>query len=286
MTKKIAAYIKEESQYWLERIKKAPVFGAGVLLLALLGMAVLGLGPYAGLDGSGPAGVTPGAAGFIRWHFYANSDLPEDQLLKLELKDQIMERAAYALAEVETARECREALSGLLPELAAEGQALLEAWGCAQELSVYYGPRYFSERELDEKVLPEGVYETVTFTLGEGRGANWWGLLFPPLAPGKEVLFYEPEQAEPTRQAEALRERNGAGGSSAAADGRPGAGRGDYGATGGTAGGTAGDGAAGGTAGAGLRNNPTGRAAAGSGGVSEGRVPVVCKLKILELFRQ
>ena len=84
MTKKIAAYIKEESQYWLERIKKAPVFGAGVLLLALLGMAVLGLGPYAGLDGSGPAGVTPGAAGFIRWHFYANSDLPEDQLLKLE----------------------------------------------------------------------------------------------------------------------------------------------------------------------------------------------------------
>lgn len=283
MTKKIAAYIKEESQYWLERIRKAPVFGAGVLLLALLGMAVLGLGPYAGLDGSGPAGVTPGAAGFIRWHFYANSDLPEDQLLKLELKDQIMERAAYALAEVETARECREALSGLLPELAAEGQALLEAWGCSQDLSVYYGPRYFSERELDEKVLPEGVYETVTFTLGEGRGANWWGLLFPPLAPGKEVLFYEPEQAEPTRQAEALRERNGAGGSSAAADGRPGAGRGDYGAAGGTAGnGVAEDGAAG----AGLRNNPTGRAAAGSGGVSEGRVPVVCKLKILELFRQ
>lgn len=199
-------YIKEEAGYWRRRTKQAPLWSGGLLLLAFVGLAVLGVGPYAGMDGSRPVGVAPGTAGFIRWHFYANSDRPEDQLLKLEVKDRILEEAEAALAGADSAAECRRLLSQILPRLRETGQQRLDDCGSGQKLAVYYGPRYFAERQLDGQTLPEGVYESVTFILGDGQGTNWWGLLFPPLSPGKEVHFYEPQQAEVTEQAEARRQ--------------------------------------------------------------------------------
>ena len=108
-------YIKEEAGYWRRRTKQAPLWSGGLLLLAFVGLAVLGVGPYAGMDGSRPVGVAPGTAGFIRWHFYANSDRPEDQLLKLEVKDRILEEAEAALAGADSAAECRRLLSQILP---------------------------------------------------------------------------------------------------------------------------------------------------------------------------
>ncbi len=209
MSGKLAVYLKEEGRYWLQRLKAQPLLGIVIILLALLGITALGLGLYAGLGELKPAGLAPDAAGFIRWHFYANSDLPEDQLLKLEVKDQVMVQAREALSKARTARECREMLRELLPRLKEKGDAVLDERDSRQSLTVYYGPRYFSERQLDGETVPEGVYETVTFVLGDGKGTNWWCLLFPPLAPGKELRFYEPEQAAPTRRAEEIRKQDG-----------------------------------------------------------------------------
>ncbi|MEA4892452.1 MAG: stage II sporulation protein R [Peptococcaceae bacterium] len=210
MSGKLVVYLKEEGRYWLQRLKAQPLLGIVIILLALLGITALGLGLYAGLGELKPAGIAPDAAGFIRWHFYANSDLPEDQLLKLEVKDQVMVQAREALSKARTARECREMLRELLPRLKEKGDAVLDERDSRQSLTVYYGPRYFSERQLDGETVPEGVYETVTFVLGDGKGTNWWCLLFPPLAPGKELRFYEPEQAAPTRRAEEIREETAA----------------------------------------------------------------------------
>ena len=34
---------------------------------------------------------------------------------------------------------------------------------------------------MDNILYPAGDYEAVIITLGEGEGANWWCVLFPPL---------------------------------------------------------------------------------------------------------
>jgi len=39
----------------------------------------------------------------------------------------------------------------------------------------------FPTRAYYETVLPAGSYRAVRVVLGEGEGANWWCVLFPPL---------------------------------------------------------------------------------------------------------
>lgn len=72
----------------------------------------------------------------------------------------------------------------------------------SQHIQVYYGPRYFSTRQLAEGQLSGGVYETVTFVLGEGQGENWWCLLYPPLSPGQKVVFTPVPQSRITQRAQ------------------------------------------------------------------------------------
>lgn len=40
---------------------------------------------------------------------------------------------------------------------------------------------FFPKKEYKGVTYPEGYYESVKVTLGEGLGDNWWCILFPPL---------------------------------------------------------------------------------------------------------
>jgi stage II sporulation protein R len=39
----------------------------------------------------------------------------------------------------------------------------------------------FPEREYGDITLPAGDYTTLRVTIGSGKGANWWCVMFPPL---------------------------------------------------------------------------------------------------------
>ena len=40
---------------------------------------------------------------------------------------------------------------------------------------------YFPKKEYKGVEYNEGNYESLVITLGEGKGDNWWCVLFPPL---------------------------------------------------------------------------------------------------------
>ena len=46
---------------------------------------------------------------------------------------------------------------------------------------IHYGENYFPEKEYQGKTYEAGMYESLVITLGEGRGDNFWCILFPPL---------------------------------------------------------------------------------------------------------
>ncbi|MEI3507940.1 MAG: stage II sporulation protein R [Bacilli bacterium] len=46
---------------------------------------------------------------------------------------------------------------------------------------VNFGSNYFPEKEYKGVKYEEGYYEFLLVTLGEGKGDNWWCVLFPPL---------------------------------------------------------------------------------------------------------
>ena len=36
-------------------------------------------------------------------------------------------------------------------------------------------------KQYDDVYFPAGTYEALTITIGEGKGQNWWCVIFPPL---------------------------------------------------------------------------------------------------------
>src|SRR5699024_7724471 len=54
--------------------------------------------------------------------------------------------------------------------------------GMDNDFHVEYGSNVnFPEKTYGPYVYPAGEYEAVKITIGEGKGANWWCVLFPPL---------------------------------------------------------------------------------------------------------
>ncbi len=56
--------------------------------------------------------------------------------------------------------------------------------------SINYGLNYFPEKKYKNKKYSAGNYESLLITLGEGKGNNWWCILFPP------VCLLEAEESE------------------------------------------------------------------------------------------
>ena len=49
------------------------------------------------------------------------------------------------------------------------------------DYNINFGYNYFPAKQFKGHTYEEGYYESLVVTLGEGKGANWWCVLFPPL---------------------------------------------------------------------------------------------------------
>ena len=120
----------------------------------------------------------------IRLHVIANSDSPQDQALKLAVRDRVLARAE-TLYPAETSREeALEILAAHLPELAREGQTVVEEWGASQPVTARLEECWFPTKEYEDFSLPAGEYTALRIVIGEGEGQNWWCVAFPPLCLG------------------------------------------------------------------------------------------------------
>lgn len=113
----------------------------------------------------------------LRLHILANSDRPEDQQLKLQVRD--------ALLPLFEAAESYESARAFLLSHGAQIQRICEE--TLQEAQVDYGAQLllgvcpFPEKTYAGERFPAGEYEALRIVLGAGQGHNWWCVLFPPL---------------------------------------------------------------------------------------------------------
>lgn len=117
----------------------------------------------------------------IRLHVIANSDSPEDQALKLRVRDRVLARAQELLEQSADMAQAREVLTSALPELTREAQQVLAAAGCGDGVRARLEPAEFPTKDYDGFSLPAGKYLALRVIIGEGRGQNWWCVVFPPL---------------------------------------------------------------------------------------------------------
>lgn len=116
-------------------------------------------------------------SGLVRLHVVAASDSGDDQAVKLRVRDAVLECVA-ALGTPRTAAEAKTLLEENLPAIT---EAANRALGGSETATVTLCREAFPIREYDSFTLPSGVYESLRVRIGEGKGQNWWCVVFPSL---------------------------------------------------------------------------------------------------------
>ena len=111
----------------------------------------------------------------IRFRVIANSDSVEDQMKKMEIKSAV-ENKVYALINGENnAIEVRNIIEDNMDTI----KDIVEEYNVPYNIN--YGNKYFPSKIYKGVMYPAGNYESLVITLGDGVGANFWCVLFPPL---------------------------------------------------------------------------------------------------------
>ncbi|MBT2614991.1 MULTISPECIES: stage II sporulation protein R [unclassified Bacillus (in: firmicutes)] len=149
------------------------------LLILTIGTIVSIYMPKAEMVGAEDTKVIPDEA--IRLRILANSDKEEDQAVKRLIRDKVNEDITKWVAELTSLDEARDVITSHLPDIQATAEAVIKEQGLEQSVKVDFGQAEFPTKLYGQYLYPAGEYEAVIITLGEGDGANWWCVLFPPL---------------------------------------------------------------------------------------------------------
>ncbi|AKL97128.1 stage II sporulation protein R [Clostridium aceticum] len=117
----------------------------------------------------------------IRFHVLANSDNPEDQLLKLKVRDKIIAAMGDTLETSSGIEETRNILRENLLKIEEVAEEEITANGENYKVSAALVEDTFPTRRYGGVVFPAGKYEALKVVIGEGEGQNWWCVMFPPL---------------------------------------------------------------------------------------------------------
>lgn len=138
----------------------------------------------------------------IRLRILANSDSDEDQDLKRLVRDRVNEKITVWVAHIDKIEEARKLIEERIPEIKSIIAQVMKEENNDNDFKVEYGENVtFPTKLYGPYIYPAGEYEAVLITLGEGNGANWWCVLFPPLcfldfSNGTSVAAAEADEAE------------------------------------------------------------------------------------------
>lgn len=113
----------------------------------------------------------------LRLHVLAVDDSEAEQALKLRVRDAVLGYLEPELAGVADRDEARERIEARLDEIAEAAAAVSEG----RSVTVTLGRESYPLRQYEGFRLPAGEYESLRVVLGEGKGHNWWCVVFPPI---------------------------------------------------------------------------------------------------------
>ncbi len=146
-----------------------------IVILALLAMTVVVFASYSDNVNKSLAD------NLIRLHVVANSDSPEDQALKRDVRDVIIEYMKDQLKDSRDIAETKYIIEKDMPKLEELARNEIARQGKSYSVKASLGSYAFPTKLYGDITLPAGKYEALKIIIGNGEGANWWCVLFPPL---------------------------------------------------------------------------------------------------------
>lgn len=117
----------------------------------------------------------------LRFHIVANSDTPQDQQLKLMVRDEMARLTDLLFRDATTKESAVRIAKENLDVLQAAATTVLREHGCDDAVQVQIKNLYFPTKRYENVSFPAGKYDALHITLGEGKGENYWCVMFPAL---------------------------------------------------------------------------------------------------------
>lgn len=109
----------------------------------------------------------------LRFHIISNSNSDYDTQVKLYLRDFISEKLKHTHAEPYSSK--------YISEIEQLSNDWLEKNGISYKANASYKRCFINRKKYMDITLPQGYYNTIRLTLGEGAGENWWCVAYPSL---------------------------------------------------------------------------------------------------------
>lgn len=117
----------------------------------------------------------------IRMRVIANSNSSEDQAKKKIIKSIVEEKIYELISGAKSEDEVDEIINSKKDTIDEAISEKIEKLNLGVEFSSNYGLNYFPEKEFKGLRYKAGNYKSLVVTLDEGRGDNWWCVMYPPL---------------------------------------------------------------------------------------------------------
>jgi stage II sporulation protein R len=117
----------------------------------------------------------------IRLRILADSDSDKDQAIKRLVRDEVNKEITKWVKDLTSLDDARNIIKSKLPEIQAIAEEIVAAEGSNQSVKTEFDKVQFPTKLYGQFLYPAGEYEAILITLGEGEGANWWCVLYPPL---------------------------------------------------------------------------------------------------------
>ena len=117
----------------------------------------------------------------IRVRVVANSNTIEDQTIKMQVKKYLEDYLAIKLLDVNDLDMARNIITNELATIEKDINKLFKENNYNENFIIHFGNNFFPEKKYKGTIYERGIYESLVITIGEGKGDNWWCVLFPPL---------------------------------------------------------------------------------------------------------
>lgn len=117
----------------------------------------------------------------FRLHIIANSDSEEDQSLKLKVRDRVLRDFGSEFSETKDLVSAEKITKENLDIIKNLVQDEILKNGYDYSVKIRVVRMKFNTRTYENITLPSGYYDALRITIGEGKGKNWWCVMFPPM---------------------------------------------------------------------------------------------------------
>lgn len=131
----------------------------------------------------------------LRFHVLANSDSREDQTLKLEVKDLLLKEIRETSGAASKEELC-VFISQNHERLEKTADNYMKSRGFDYTAEILLEQCHFPEKTYGDMTFPEGTYDAVRVLLGEGKGHNFWCVLYPSLCYLDSTHAVVPEESK------------------------------------------------------------------------------------------